>query len=211
MKAILMAFKSKRIAKIHNGEKILEIRKRFPLDYVGWVYIYCTENSNPLHKNVADIWWVEDKGFQKENKRLGIEQEPAYNGKVVARFWCDNVEEIFKHAYQCGNIDIGIDYDVELITPSLCEIELIKQSRLTKDELYKYLFWCAPENKISLGLAIPISQLEIFDEPKELSEFENYNMVREVELNAEYYKGFDTSKITVVKKAPQSWFYVEER
>ena len=202
-KAILMSFKSKQIAKIHNGEQILEIRKRFPLDYVGWVYIYCTENSNLLHKNVADIWWVEDKGFQKENKRLGIEQQPAYNGKVVSRFWCDNVG-VIKLNY-CFTIP-AIAYTT-FADKYYSDNDLQVASCLNGNELMKYL----GTDKEEVGCAIPISQLEIFDEPKELNEFENYNMVREVELNAEYYKSFDTSKITVIKKAPQSWCYVETR
>lgn len=203
MKAILMSFKSKWIAKILNGEKTLEIRKRFPLDYVGWVYIYCTENSKLLHKNVADIWWVEDKGFQKENKRLEIEQQPAYNGKVVGRFWCDKVGVIELH--NCLSIPT-IAYTT-FADKYYSDSDLQAASCLSGGELTRYL----GTDKEEVGFAIPISDLEIFDEPKELSEFENYNMVREVELNAEYYKGFDTSKITVVKKAPQSWFYVEAR
>lgn len=197
MKAILMSLKSKRIAKIHNGEKNIEIRIRFPSDYVGWIYIYCTENSKLLHKNVADIWWVEDKGFQKENKRLGIEQQLAYNGKVVSRFWCNNVEEI--------KMNLGCNF----FTKTLNEEELKKQACLNTTQIEEYLL--GKRENFKCAYAIPVTKLEIFDKPKELSEFENYNMVREVELNAEYYKGFDTSKITVVKKAPQSWFYVEAK
>ena len=203
MKAILMSFKSKQIAKIFNHEKMVEIRKRFPLDYVGWVYIYCTENSKLLHKNIADIWWVEDKDFQNENKRLGIEQQLAYNGKVIGRFWCDNVGVI--KFYFCFTVPT-IAYTT-FADKYYSDSDLQVASCLNGNELMTYL----GTGKEEVGCAIPISKLEIFDEPKELNEFENYNMVREVELNAEYYKSVDTSKITVVKKAPQSWFYVEVR
>ena len=102
MKAILMSIRPKWVAKILNGEKTIEIRKKFPKDYVGWVYIYCTkENSNFLHNNCIDIWWVEDRDFQKKNKRLGLEQQSILNGKVVAIFWCDKVEEI---VYDYGGV-----------------------------------------------------------------------------------------------------------
>lgn len=91
-----MSIKPRFVAKILNGEKTIEIRKRFPSDYVGWVYIYCTKDNNTLlHKNIADIWWVEDKEFRAKSRRLGIKQQPSYNGKVVARFWCDKVEEMY--------------------------------------------------------------------------------------------------------------------
>ena len=94
MKAIMLSDQPKWVAKISNGEKKIEVRKRFTSDYVGWLYIYCTKDKNNLlHKNCADIWWVEDKDFQKKNKRLGIKQQPIHNGKVVARFWCDKVED----------------------------------------------------------------------------------------------------------------------
>ena len=53
MKAILMSIKPKYVAKILNGEKTIEIRKKFPKDYVGWVYIYCTKDKKhpvaPFH------------------------------------------------------------------------------------------------------------------------------------------------------------------
>jgi predicted transcriptional regulator len=65
MKAILMSIQSKWLAKILDGEKTIELRKRFPKDYRGWVYAYCTSNIG------NDV-----------------------NGKVVCRFWVGNVEEI---------------------------------------------------------------------------------------------------------------------
>lgn len=45
MKAILMSIRPQHMAKILNGKKTIEIRKKFPKDYVGWVYIYCTKDS----------------------------------------------------------------------------------------------------------------------------------------------------------------------
>lgn len=190
-KAILMSIKPKYVAKILNGEKTIEIRKRFPKDYVGWIYIYCTKNGDrPIYLpwefdcHIEDGKFVADCDFEKGN------------GKVVARFWCDKVEDYVngcKWSWKKGAPMWGVDAGHEMI---------LKPSCLTEDELYDYC------EDLAFN-AIYITKLEIFDKPKEISEFENYNMVREVELNAGYYKGFDTSKITVVKKAPQSRFYVE--
>lgn len=173
MKAILMSIKPKYAQLILGKTKTIEIRKRFPKDYVGWIYIYHTKAKNPNE-------WLIPAGAKRT-------KENDCSGKVVARFWCDKVEEI--------NFGFGC-FDL-----SICEKGCINYL-----ELENYL---KPEINDKNGYAIYITKLEIFDKPKEISEFENYNMVREVELNAGYYKGFDTSKITVVKKAPQSRFYVE--
>lgn len=137
MKAILMSIKPKWIAKILNGEKTIEIRKRFPSNYRGWVYIYATK---------AGLLWKEDKWFG-----CGVRgYNPRYSlaGKVVARFWCDKVEEI----------DSWYHLDKENFAKTC----------LTLGEFLHYL---GDKN----GYAIHISMLEIFDKPMELSEFEYYN------------------------------------
>ena len=48
MKAILLSIKPEWIAKILNGKKTVEVRKKFPKDYVGWVYLYCSKNGKDL-------------------------------------------------------------------------------------------------------------------------------------------------------------------
>ena len=72
-KSILLSIKPEWVAKILNEEKTIEVRKQFPKDYVGWVYIYCTK----------------DKKYANLINRGGF-----LTGMVVGRFWCDNVEEI---------------------------------------------------------------------------------------------------------------------
>ena len=74
-KSILMSIQPKWVAKILNGEKTIEVRKKFPVNYRGWVYIYCTK----------------DKKYANLINRGGF-----LTGMVVARFWCDKVYEIEK-------------------------------------------------------------------------------------------------------------------
>ncbi len=102
------------------------MRKRFPSDYVGWVYIYCTK---------SDIKGARENFYFEEFNRLG---------KVVARFWCDEVE-------YCEDTTIlnDDDYDLE------CACLTAKEIQTYGKQVY----------------AIHISQLEIFGKPKELSEF----------------------------------------
>ena len=153
MKSILMSIRPKYVADILKGIKMFEIRKKFPKDYVGWVYIYCCKqrkNEIGCHINYEKV-----------------------DGKVVARFWCDKVEEI-----KPSNLD-----------------NFAKDSCLTIQELENYLW-----SNICCGYAIHITNLEIFDRPKEISEFGTLT---------NKCNGFIGGKKPLTK-APQSWCYVEE-
>ena len=177
MKAILMSIRPKWVAKILNGEKSIEIRKRFPKDYVGWVYIYCTKGKPCLTKS--------------NETKTGLLD---LNGKVVARFWCDKVEEI------------KLNLAARFFTKSMNEEELLKQSCLTSKELENYLF-----SNICCGYVIHITKLEIFDKPKEISEFKRY--INDSNCKKCAYGSrcplYPCDKIPLTR-APQSWCYVEE-
>ena len=71
-----MSIRPQWVVKILNGKKTVEIRKKFPKDYVGWVYIYCCKQRN------------NEIGCHINYKKV--------DGKVVARFWCDKVEPTYK-------------------------------------------------------------------------------------------------------------------
>ena len=137
MKAILMSIKPKWVKEILNGNKTIEIRKRFPKDYVGWVYIYNTKTTKDGALKLAYIG-------NKLEFVLPYDKTSKYQGKVVARFWCDKVEKI-----NPSNLD-----------------NFAKDSCLTVQELENYLW-----SNICCGYAIHITKLEIFNKPKEISKF----------------------------------------
>ena len=161
-KSILLSIRPEWVAKILNGEKTIEVRKLFPKDYVGWVYIYCTK----------------DKKYANLINRGGF-----LTGMVVARFWCDNVEEI----------DIYTNRIYE--TKTLNQLELLEKSCLSHCELFEYL---GEDYSKKGGYAIHISKLEIFDRPKYLTEY--YKSYIETEKGI-YYQ--------VLTKAPQNYCYIE--
>lgn len=137
MKAVLMSIRPPHTCNILNYIKLWEIRKKFPHNYVGWVYIYCTkDNKNGLHWNTHK--WV------CVNNNTEVLKEICFNGKVLARFWCDRVEEI---------------------TPSNLD-NYAKDSCLSIRELENYLW-----SNICCGKAIHITQLEIFDKPMDIRDF----------------------------------------
>lgn len=135
MKAILMSIRPEWVVKILNGEKTIEIRKKFPKDYVGWVYIYCTK-QNDLFKSYIRMGYYTTRSTADDLEYNG-------KGKVVARFWCDKVEEMY-----------------------YCDEQYLKPSCLSIHEMFDYL-------KDKSGYAIHITKLEIFDKPKEINEFWN--------------------------------------
>ena len=193
MKSILMSIKPKYVAKILNKEKTIEVRKRFSQEYRGWVYIYCTKDKmNKLcYVNYEPYG---NKGYL--TTKLDCENEEI-NGKVVARFYCDNVEEI--------SYNYRSDF-TSVYTDTLDTEDLEKQAFLTRFEFAEYL-------QGNYGYAIHISQLEIFDKPKELSDFFKLGVDKWYHEHAgtdmpylEFWNTFDDFRIT---KAPQSWQFIE--
>lgn len=199
MKAIMLSDQPKWVAKILNCEKIIEVRKRFPSDYVGWVYIYCTKEKdkheicicdNPIeHRIMCSRYHFLDNG---EEARIAFFNPRYIKGKVVARFWCDKVEEI----------DVYTNRIYE--TKTLNQLELLEKSCLTHSELFKYLG--EDYSKIG-GYAIHISQLEIFDKPKELKNF----LINSHTVSGIGFKGEEKQFkiLKPLKRAPQSRQHIE--
>lgn len=197
MRAILMSIRPQWVAKILNGEKTIEIRKRFPSDYVGWVYIYCTKDSkkgwcmNGINGN--------ETYYQKYDRNAVYSELHNYigNGKVVARFWCDNVEQVF-----------WLNPRADEHIPFLKSCDLLKCACLYQDELEEYV----GDNK---SCAIHITKLEIFDKPKEISEFKTKLHIKGGCKNCPQNTGFSMPYcktcdfLLPLTRAPQSWCYVE--
>lgn len=194
MKSILLSIRPEWVAKILNGEKTIEVRKQFPKDYIGWVYIYCTKDSKTkLSSNSFRYYVVDNKDYKNY---LG-----NWNGKVLARFWCDKVEEI--------RIENGCFYN----TDTNLEYAILEKSCLSLEEIGDYLgVYEYQEEIIKVGYAIHISKLEIFDKPKELSEFYKAND------QMEYIKSLwdngglpdkDDYDDVILTKAPRNCCYIE--
>jgi len=185
MKTIMMSIRPKHVKNILNGIKTLEIRKKFPKDYVGWVYIYNT-------KDIKDGYLTLTYIGNKLEFITAFNHHPKYQGKVVARFWCDKVEEIIDND------------DNSNTTKTLNEQELLEKSCLTENELVNYLPFSSLNDKCKwvLGYAIHITKLEIFDKPKEISEFAKQEFDSFISGRVEHYK-------YPLTRAPQSWCYVE--
>lgn len=226
MKSIMMSIRPEWVKKILNGEKTIEIRKRFPKDYVGWIYIYCTKSRQAFHGSISvgyeDVYKLPN-GKWEIGCAMALScyyphEEDIYekyeaNCKVVARFWCDKVE---KHNETTKDWLCRSLYEMKVFA-DLCDKACV-------DEVKMHLY--AKGKPI---YAIHISKLEIFDKPKELSEFKHPYVHCSMACDNNFEKSFcrnycshnqDGERLAVwcdrddkvgdtLTKAPQSWQYVE--
>lgn len=174
-KSILLSVQPQWAYKILGYLKELEIRKKFPKDFVGWVYIYCTKQKPYL------VWREKHKDY-----RISSDSENNANGKVVGRFWCDKVEEINNH-----------------------DKKILEKSCLTEEQLLNYT-----NKKPFYG--VHINAVEIFDEPKELSEFRSchttkYKCVEKQVRRDTFITYKQLNKNHRLTKAPQNYCYIVDQ
>jgi predicted transcriptional regulator len=193
MKSILISIKPKYVVDILNGFKTIEIRRTMPkCDLPIDVYIYCTKDKERLVKHKLAINRI-DYTLGKEFSYY----DDDLNSKVVAKFTLNKVEEIHKH-FEYNDWVFG--------TKDLDEDELLEKSCLWHSDLEKYLNLDFGYLTPKTGYAWHISNLEIFDRPRELSEFKKNNSTGNCWKCKLFGSGCSTCQLT---KAPQSWCYVE--
>ena len=114
------------------------------------------------------------------------------NGKVVAKFTLREVEKITMRK---------IWGEWEVYGEHTDFIELCRKSCLEQDEIMDYM------GGDRHAYAWHISDLVIFDKPKELSEFRYKKVTMKWDEN--YHHRIVKKEIVPVKRPPQSWQYVE--
>ena len=178
MKAILISIKPKYVADILNGRKTIEIRKTMPkCDLPIDVYIYCTKDSRKdLASSIINGKKVVAFG-SKKNKGLEKFNYQVLNGKVVAKFTLNKCQDWHFYSWQ----------------------EITKKGCVSDQELQDY------ERHAKTLYIWEIDDLEIFDKPKELSDFATCNSIG----IPQYEFGNGTCDYKRVIKAPQSFMYVE--
>lgn len=204
MLAILMSIRARHTADIINELKKRELRKKFPKHYRGWVYIYCCKDHCLVNypcpvTNRQQYLYVNrlDHGTQASLYALNAKY---LEGKVVARFWVDDVTEYINGGRWNDDNTFG-SYD-DYIKDKVCE-----EACITEEELFAY------SDDLAFS-SIHISKLEVFEEPKELFEFGHFVKAKRTKDDIEFEKmmgckTFYGSKLMPLKRPPQSWQYVE--
>jgi hypothetical protein len=190
-KAVMLSIRPKWCEKICSGEKTIEVRKTRPkLETPFKVYIYCTLPKYPHEDFIATDY-----------------PKPQFygGGKVIGEFTCDRIYEIgkrgipenFDYCYLSLN-EWGND-DIET------EIKAISASCVSKEKLNAY------GAKAPFLYGWHISDLKIYDKPRELREFKKNN--RDC-----FYADLGLAKRDCpdcknsgcfLERPPQSWCYVE--
>ncbi len=182
MKAVLLSIKPQYCELIANGKKTIEIRKTKPkLNTPFKCYIYCTKAKRP----------DEDYMYVIEGNEYG--QLLYCGGKIIGEFVCD------------GIIDLN-DNGNEFVNPFNSEITelLMPFSCLSYKELHDYA-----NGKALYGWHI--SELKIYDKPKELSEFHRHcTDSLSCELCVLNKNNHCENTGLYLTRPPQSWCYVEK-
>lgn len=180
-KAVLISIRPKWCEKIANGEKTIEVRKTRPkLDTPFKCYIYCTlQGCNEFFR--VDL----GGDVAKWNRGKWADRK----GNVIGEFICDRIDRLAPANDLYGIYDIDDDY--------------VLQTCLENGALWDY------------GHGTPlygwhISDLLIYAQPRELSEFRRATDPCD-SCYAEYtWECTDCKKWGGdIKRAPQSWCYVE--
>ena len=215
MKSVLISIQPKWCEIIANGKKTIEVRKTKPkLKTPFKCYIYCTKPKN--YYKISSCMAATDENLYLSDGKIkmsngfefwanGVEYE-RLNGKVIGEFVCDKIYEI------------GYDYfhpvGYEVSMGEISREELYKKSCLSFNQIDYYL-------NAELGYGWHISNLVIYDKPRELGEFSRkcektpcegcehlkYQGVNSAEYD--YDCEFLGNRIPITRP-PQSWCYVEE-
>ena len=180
MKSILLSIKPKYVELIASGQKTIEVRKTAPKEVPFKCYIYESRNGGHRCKHCNE----KDSCYSYAPKNVG-----CYNGRgrVIGEFVCDKVD---KYTFSHYEAEYRVTH-VEQNAMCLNQPELIHYGK--GNPLYGW----------------HISDLKIYDKPKELWDF----------VHRKKYDWWDYGHHTnkpqyeweYISRPPQSWQYVKER
>lgn len=185
MKAVMKSVSPQICEKIASGDCTILVSKTAPKCGVPFkCYIYESKNGGHRCKHCNE----KNSCYSYAPKNVG-----CYNGRgrVIGEFVCDKIEK-FDVPYPAWDRSYLKD--------------ILEKSCLSYSDLHSYI------GSGNRGYAWHISDLKIYDKPKELSEFRaSCPTSCENCKNPLYYECWCEEKgIKVVTRAPQSWQYVEE-
>ena len=199
MKAVLLSIRPNWCKLIWSGMKTVEVRKTRPtLETPFKAYIYCTGHDGWVMK-------LPKAGVQKMDSR------------VIGEFTCDKIDRL-AHVEAMGSNEPP---KLQIVTPDLWykpADELLQAACLTEAQAKKYL-------KGGDGYGWHISNLKIYDKPRDLDEFSRFGFFGMGRSNyvcgnwrCENYEPSDsymeapTCKIDgcFISSPPKSWCYMED-
>ena len=193
MKSVLISIQPKWCEKIASGEKTIELRKRRPkIETPFKCYIYATKSR--------------DRIVLKDDRVFEISK--ALTGKVIGEFVCNEIEEF--HEWELSPQGKFAEFEEERLKKILSAacLSIAEVVRYSENLPYYKPLYCWH-----------ISDLKIYDKPKELSEFYTIDgsggdcccgcVYHETPLE-EMPCRTCTGERRYLYRPPQSWCYVEE-
>ena len=189
MKSVLISIKPQWCEKIASGKKTIEVRKTAPKEVPFKAYIYCTSQ-----KFDGEILLTADKKVERRYRHCRDNGDIPLAGKVIGEFICDKVYSIKNQ----GSRFVVADEEQGVTN------EIARQSCLDYDDMVGYL-----GNKDGYGWHI--SDLKIYDKPRELSEFRISCNRKNLCYSCNRFTGkpWDICNNSITRP-PQSYMRVEE-
>lgn len=186
MKAVLISIKPKYCELIASGKKTVEVRKTRPkLETPFKVYIYQTKESKRRYTD------------HRFNSLFSEKTSYSSMGKVIGEFVCDWVV-VSRVCRLRGNTGF-------LAPRTEREKNLLEMACLTLDELKSYV-----GSEFECFCGWHISDLVIYDKPRELSEFKKTCNHKNDCCTCDRYDYIGHRCYDEITRPPQSWCYVEE-
>ena len=212
MKSVLISIQPKGCENIAKDKKTIIVKKTRPkCDVPFKCYIYCTKDKYEW------LYRVDNNGYGKPQ---------SWHGKVIGEFVCDRIEEFYCASvpYQRENnlgygrfIDNGV-YKVDgwhegivferndRFIDSMLNNNDLKEMSLSAQEIFDY---------IGVGkhlYAWHISDLKMYDKPKELNQFSvPCKVTCENCKNPLYFQSLCKEKgKKIITRPPYSWCYISE-
>lgn len=246
MKNILIAIRPKWVEKIASGQKTIEVRKTAPQEVPFKAYIYATRpkkfyKCGAVSTSDELLWLANGKVEIGDGFKFWAngDEYQCLNGRIIGEFICDKIDDFYCASvpYQRENnlgygqfIDNGV-YKVngwhdgivfernDRYIGTMLNNNDLKEMCLTAQELFDYI----GIRKHLYGWHI--SDLKIYDKPKELNEFNAVCKYINADKSCHFrkvmcpYQQFDYNKdgsinivecSRVITRPPQSWQYVGE-
>lgn len=187
MKAVMISIQPKWCELIISEQKTIEVRKTEPkINTPFKCYIYQTAEK------VTEIVKEYDSNFKLLRRKKTLKE---FSGKVIGEFACDKIEDFSQWEYDYASL--------------LRHIDLYAGTNGEYNFLNNYL-----KGK-KQGYGWHISNLKIYDNPKELKEFKKYGFLTEEEWLFGLYPNTHChyeawEKKFEITRPPQSWCYVKE-
>jgi len=178
-KAVLLSIRPEWCSRIFSGWKTVEIRKTRPVSLKEpfKCYIYCTKGTKFFCWKAVDHLYFDDRPHKIFDRRA--------DGMVVGEFICDDIRRI-------GPEYCVVKEDIESAIAGSC---------LTVPQVKDYAGWKSGMSYADLKdlYGWHISELKIYDKPRELRAFTGL-------LNTRF-----GVRPVEAQRPPQSWCYVEEK